>query len=1105
MTRPAFRHLLVGLLLTWCLAASATVEQLKLGIEACNRGDFRTAVGLLEQAHAHFLKTEGERGEMTLKAMGCLSKSYGGIGRTREAFDTADRLVQMQLQRVGEDHPDTLAAFSLLAAAHAELGQFDKRLQVAQRAHDAALRRFGERHAHTLDAANNLAVAFFSAGRPADMVALAESVLERRRQVQGETHPRTLNTMNNLLAGYAAVDRQIDRAGLADKVLTSYRQTLGDAHPDTWAAMNNAAVSYQAVGRHEEAVTLQREVLTRRRDLWGPTHPLVLESMGNLAAALRTVGRSREALPLSVQALRSQIQALGQRHPATLRGMSSLADLHGDLGNLATQKALAESALLGRRAVLGPRHPDTLASLRQMQRVQGTIGREEDRLELAQRLLTATTDVHGPLHSATFAAEWGVAAAEAALGRHADAHRRLNGLLDRQTAALGPTHGDSLVTVSGLAVSAARLKRHEEQLTWAERLVQGMQASHPPDHPTLLAARHLLGNALGDNGRHEESLDTHRQVLDLSTRHLGEQDRKVLEAQRAVFRELLALERWREAQQAGLRFLTLAERHRAQPGLTESERQAAFVSLAGTYRSLATLTGALGEVQAALLLAEAGKARTLQEGLIQRRASRADVLPAAERERLDVLERRAAAIVRQMAQTTKPELLALIEPQRSALGREHDVLVKDLQTRFPRYAALLDNKPLMWPDFKSLLAADAAVLSFVGNGAQWSMVVADSSGRLDFISLGDHADMADMVEVVRNGHQLTGGLGTMASELGRSAWRLPDGRYRVLDVGQPVPAGASAVTDLAAATALLGQRLLGRAWPLLKTRSRWIISPDGALARLPFELLGVNGQRVLDHATVHYVASLSTYAQARALQDDYRRLPRGRQLLALGDPTYGGTDAQAVRREAQRTVGRLSLADMGALWVPLPGTRREVEAIGRLFPDQADVFVGEKASKQTLQRLQAQGQLKDYRYLHVAAHGFVSELDAGLSGIALAQTGLPANSDGYVTATEWPMFDLRTELTVLSACDTGLGRQVTGEGVLGLPFALQLAGSASTLLSLWPVDDDATALLMLHLYQAMARGAAPVDALVLAKRQLANHPRWNAARFWAPFVLVGAG
>jgi CHAT domain-containing protein len=250
---------------------------------------------------------------------------------------------------------------------------------------------------------------------------------------------------------------------------------------------------------------------------------------------------------------------------------------------------------------------------------------------------------------------------------------------------------------------------------------------------------------------------------------------------------------------------------------------------------------------------------------------------------------------------------------------------------------------------------------------------------------------------------------------------------------------------------------------------------------------------------------LSIYAQARQLQDDYRRLPRPRQLLALGDPAYGGTDGEAVRREAKRTLGRLSLADMGPLWVPLPGTRREVEALGRLFPDQADVFVREKASKQTLQRLQTEGQLKNYRYLHLAAHGFVSEVDAGLSGIVLAQTGLPANSDGYVTASEWPMFDLRTELTVLSACDTGLGRQVTGEGVLGLPFALQLAGSANTLMSLWPVDDDATALLMQHLYQALARGATPADALMQAKRQLATHPRWNAARFWAPFVLVGAG
>lgn len=147
------------------------------------------------------------------------------------------------------------------------------------------------------------------------------------------------------------------------------------------------------------------------------------------------------------------------------------------------------------------------------------------------------------------------------------------------------------------------------------------------------------------------------------------------------------------------------------------------------------------------------------------------------------------------------------------------------------------------------------------------------------------------------------------------------------------------------------------------------------------------------------------------------------------------------------------------VWQKPPGTGREVEAVSTVFAQNgtpADTMVGAQASEAQLLALNASGEFRDYRYLLFSAHGYLAQ-NPSLSSLVLSQVGNSAEHDGYITADKWPLYDVRSDLTVLSACDTGAGKTQAGEGVMGLPYALFVAGNKNTLLSLWPVDDDATA------------------------------------------------
>ncbi len=180
-------------------------------------------------------------------------------------------------------------------------------------------------------------------------------------------------------------------------------------------------------------------------------------------------------------------------------------------------------------------------------------------------------------------------------------------------------------------------------------------------------------------------------------------------------------------------------------------------------------------------------------------------------------------------------------------------------------------------------------------------------------------------------------------------------------------------------------------------------------------------------------------------------------------------------------------------FAPLPHAREEAEAILRLVPaDRRLRALGAAANRRTV----LSGDLARYQIVHFATHGVLDPRDPGLSGVAL--------SDGLLRVQDIGRLRLPADLVVLSACDTALGQEVRGEGLIGLTRAFFSAGARRVLVSLWPVDDSATAELMRRFYRGMLRdGLPPAAALAAAQNSLRQEPGWEAPYYWAGFVLQG--
>jgi CHAT domain-containing protein len=222
--------------------------------------------------------------------------------------------------------------------------------------------------------------------------------------------------------------------------------------------------------------------------------------------------------------------------------------------------------------------------------------------------------------------------------------------------------------------------------------------------------------------------------------------------------------------------------------------------------------------------------------------------------------------------------------------------------------------------------------------------------------------------------------------------------------------------------------------------------------------------------------------------------------------------AEALR--TWRTLSGLTRGSRGETFAPLPGTRREVESIARLFRDK-EVLLGSEASEQQLDRLRSAGRLRAFRFLHFATHGVPDDQSAMRSALILSQDKLPDPlgqvlagkevCDGRLTAEEMLRdWRLDAELVTLSACQTGLGKYSGGEGYLGFSQALFRAGARGLVVTLWQVDDRATALLMTRFYENMLgtpdEGAAPrpkAEALSEAKAWLSALSAEEVARLAA--------
>jgi CHAT domain-containing protein len=556
------------------------------------------------------------------------------------------------------------------------------------------------------------------------------------------------------------------------------------------------------------------------------------------------------------------------------------------------------------------------------------------------------------------------------------------------------------------------------------------------------------------------------------------------------------------------------------------EAAAAFAEMAllsspGGGASAALSGKALDYAAESFRITEAGRARSLLDMLGEVNAQITEGVPA------DLLKRKQDNLDRQqeIAQQLTGVSLAADQKQKPSqlegdldtLQTEFDEIENQIRTASPRYAALTGSQPLSLAEVQQKVVDDGTVLLEYSLGRDVSYLFAVTRAGVSLFKLAPRSDLDKLATDFRA--QL------IPPKLQRRLVGIDVVTDEQRGLGLATGPSENVVAFAAAANALY--KAAFEPASAVAADKRLLIVADGALNYIPFEAL-VKTTDGADYASLSYLIKTNeiVYAPSASVVAAIRQQrasASSKAVLLVADPIFNADDPRLKGNSAAQASGEsrglgLGLeaavndiagsadgpsASPGSLHLArLSGTRTEAEEISKIARAggvQTDLWIDLNANEDNVRTRD----INNYRVIHVATHGLLDAQRPQFTGVVLSLVGNKTN-DGFLRTDE--IFNLRMNpsLVMLSACETGLGKEKRGEGVIGLTRAFMYAGAPTVGVSLWSVADKSTADLMTDFYKRYL-GKTPSASGSMREAQLAmiSAKKYSAPFYWAPFVVVG--
>ncbi|MGH9767791.1 MAG: CHAT domain-containing tetratricopeptide repeat protein [Blastocatellia bacterium] len=1023
----------------------------------------------------------------TLHEEGRKLRSEGSATQIRKAIDKFEQALSLW-QDIGDQRAEA-RSLNTIGLAYDDLGEKQKAIDYY---HKALLlnKALGDRQREAL-ALNNIGAVYLDLGDRHKAIEYFNQALSLRQTI-GDLYGQA-ETLNNLGVLYHYTDENLKALDHYNQAHAIFRN-LGDL-PAQANMLNNLALVYNSLGEnqkaldhYDQALPLWRKVGDRRGE--GLT-------LNNIGLAYDTLGEYQKAFDYYREGLRLR-EEIGDR-AAQANSLNNIGAIYKWLGDY--QKAIEyyHRSLPLSRAV--GNHRDEAITLANIGVAYFSLGDKEKALEHYNQAL----------------------------------------LLNQ---ALGDRNGEAntLRNAGRAYFSSGEYQKALEHFTRSLQITR--EISDRRGESVTLAHLGDISVSLKDT---QKAIDYYNQSLDLS-RALGNRVAEVM-ALYGIARAERARGNLRDARALSVELLNINEtirsevvgqELRASYFATVRDHHAFYIDLLMQQHSEHPTEG---YDAAALQMSERARARILLETLAE---SRADIRHGVEA-RLIEQERS----LQQRISAKAERMLRLKSNQRSAaqaapLEKEIDALTIELQQiqaeirqKSPRYTALTQPQPLTLYEIQRQLDAGSLLLEY-SLGEERSYLWAVSADSIESYELPKRAAIKDAAEKL---------LAVLSTPRGRRTGEtLARQRKRAAELDAKTQTAAAELSQmlLAPVAARLGKK-------------RLVIVADGTLQYIPFAALpapqteiqrdggaGRQGDKetrrqgksaIRDPQSAirnplivnHEIVSLPSASTIAVLRRELAgRKPAPRMVAAIADPVFDVCDDRFKRRdkceelsktESQKGNTQTQVSHAPADISPLtraieplrdgdvirrlPVSKEEAEIITKLTPAGTSKLAhGFEASIAAVKSTE----MAEYRYVHFATHGILNDRQSELSGILLSLVDDQGRQqNGFLRSGEVYNLNLPAEVVTLSACETALGKDVRGEGRVGLTRGFMYAGAARVVASLWKVEEEGTKELMIRFYRGMLgkRQLRPAAALRQAQISMLRQPEWRSPYYWSAFIPQG--
>lgn len=883
------------------------------------------------------------------------------------------------------------------------------------------------------------------------------------------------------------------------KALAIREKKLGDRHPSTGVSYSNLAILYYYKGFYDEALHYNYKALEIRIAANGPRHQNVASNYINLGVVYRVMANYDKAEEMYLKALDILKQALGEKHPRVAIVYSNLGIIYDLKGDVEQSLAFYKKAASIRFESLGPDHPDLANTYNDM----GILFSNQDDFDQALYYYDQSFRIRRKIFKGDnpFLAMSHNNLGSVYKQKHmlAPALEQFDLALAMNRAIYGERHVEVATGNQLIGETYFAMDRYDSASFFYARAREILLEIYGEHHPLVAYTYRAMARVAERQGRIEEGLYlAHRAVMAIvpeltDSSYLAEPMLSDSLSETDLFESLSC-----KAEMLEKYFLLTQKREALEKALAEYERISELIErMRFSYRAegsklflgkkanseyenairichrLYQLTGELVYAEKAFTLSEKSKAGVLLEAMFDADARKFAGIPDS------LLTKEKDLRLKLSLYETQIEKESGIKRKDSAKIREYESRIFAARTEYDELTRSLEQD---YPDYFRLkyrphAVTMASVREQLGDATLVEYFTGDSALFIFTLNASQFAFRSFPKDTAFE---------SVVSEVRRSVTDLNFKSYP--------PAAYRAYRWLIAP-------ILHEVTP----GSRIVIIPDGILNYLPFDMLltkELNFIKGIDFTQLPYLIrnfTISYYYSAGLITSENKK--RGGGFLGFA-PVFSDSLTDGYVKSAAADTTTRDVTMLGTHFAELPYTEKEVNEILRSFEKhgrEGQIYVKDRAGEQNFKAAVTE----KFRFIHVASHGFINESSPRLSGIIFSQNDSVSSEDGVLYAGEIYGLKLDAELVTLSACKSGWGKVIKGEGIMGLTRGFIYTGATNVLVSLWQLGDESTSELMIKFYEYVLTGDDMASALRKAKLDFIRDKKYAYPADWGGFVLIG--